>query len=228
MKKINILYTFAFLCILTMPCTKSYAAAASKNIYNSRFQKRSASFIRDKRGGEKRLRYYPERFKVTGLFKEGVTIVDVGAGNGVITQKLVEAHGKDNVYAVEPDPKHLSALTEILDADHIFSMTLQDAYESGLTDVDAMFMSKYNVPLPQKEDFWNTVVQMLNKEGTVQLTSVERERLFKTKGMESLYLRDTLERHFEKVSATLGVRILDESGREVGLYDKAKLIKPKK
>ncbi len=33
MKKINILYTFAFLCILTIACTKSYAAAAGSKFY---------------------------------------------------------------------------------------------------------------------------------------------------------------------------------------------------
>ncbi len=97
-----------------------------------------------------RLRYNPKDFKVTGLFKEGVTIVDVGAGNGVIAKKLVEAYGKDNVYAVEPNPKYLSVLTDIL------------------------------------------------------------------------------ERHFEKVYVKTMVHILDESGREMGIYDKAELLGPKK
>lgn len=140
----------------------------------------------------------------------GSKVVDVGAGDGFMTQRLRDELNCD-AHALEPCIEYKTGYNECvrrLGKDHAFKLTLQEAINTfpdifkSKFDVATVF--KYNIPGEYKEEFIKALAQIITPNGTVYITSVERDRLFfESKSGEVPYIRDILEKYFDHVKIDL-------------------------
>ena len=135
------------------------------------------------------------------FIRSGLKVLDIGAGDGRITAKLIEMVGKDNVWALEPNPKSYAQLVALLGANKRYKQkTLQEALKSDPQTFkeafDVVTVFKYNVPYSERDNFIKALSESVKQEGTVFITSVEEEKFFKVPGLERVYLIPYLERYF--------------------------------
>lgn len=131
----------------------------------------------------------------------GSRVLDVGAGDGIITEKLIAMAGKGNVIALEPDGKKIEILKkQLVDDKNVCQKTLQEAVSSELERFDIVTIFKYNVPLFERDAFLLALSRVVKPEGKIFITSVERERFVETKGHEVLYLLPHLAKYFSIIN----------------------------
>ncbi|MCF6767195.1 class I SAM-dependent methyltransferase [Thiotrichales bacterium 19S11-10] len=148
---------------------------------------------------------------------EGSKVLDVGAGSGLISEKMRDQY-KCEVYALEPCYERSSSYDQCvsrLGGDYVKKLTLQEAiiknpdmYRHGF---DVVTVFKYNVPLKERDDFLKALAQTVKPGGEVYITSVEPERFILTKDHEVVFLIDHLKNYFNDVSFS---RRDSEKGRD--------------
>lgn len=148
-------------------------------------------------------------------------VLDIGAGDGIITKKLVDMAGQNNVIALEPDDIRFKKLTSYLGISNTVKKTLQEALRdepekySGAFDVVTVF--KYNVPLAERYEFIKALSQVIKPGGRVFITSVESARFFHTNSFDDvMYLTSYLEKYFV-------IKYITQNESHLGRYDFAEL-----
>jgi len=141
-----------------------------------------------------------EEVKIDDFIPFGSTVLDVGSGDGTITQRIRDER-YCHVKALEPDINCLSQLQAKLGPGNVDALTLQDAVEKGFyqKQFDYVTVFKYNVPLAQKDSFCAVLAKAVKPKGLVIIHSVEKERLYFSKNDAHLYLLDELKKHFNDV-----------------------------
>ena len=139
----------------------------------------------------------------------GSKVLDIGAGNGEITKKLMRMAGDGNVFAIEPGIEYnLEDLSKLLDREHIFPKTLQEAIkehsEKLIQQFDVVTVFKYNIPYNQKEEFIKDLSQTIKPDGVVYITSVEYSKInLMPHHGEAPYIMDVLNGHFKNVDVEI-------------------------
>jgi len=105
------------------------------------------------------------------LFNKGSKVLDVGAGDGYMTQRLRDELGC-NAYALEPGIEvkdGYARCVERLGEAHAFNLTLHDAVtahpEDFIGQFDAITVFKYNTPGDIKHEFANGLAACLKPDG---------------------------------------------------------------
>lgn len=155
----------------------------------------------------------------------GQKVLDIGAGDGIITKKLIAMAGVNNVWALEPDLRMFSKLTEnIGSSEKIIQSTLQEAIasdpESFIGQFDVVTIFKYNVPMFEREDFFKALSKVIKMPGgKIIITSVEVPRFKLTKCFEVMYLTQSIEKYFPGRHSLSISRVETSHGR----YDLAEI-----
>ena len=138
----------------------------------------------------------------------GIKVLDVGAGDGVNAERMRNIY-KCEVYAIEPEAYSLAdgifaLCRHRLGEEKVEKLTLQEAVAKKphkyVAAFDVVTVFKYCIPLYEKESFIMALAQTIKPDGTVHITSVESQRLFKKSGPDEVfYLIDTLKKYFDDI-----------------------------
>ena len=135
-------------------------------------------------------------------FDRGAKVLDVGAGDGYMTQRLRDELGCD-AFALEPSVGGYQECVKRLGKDHAFNLTLQKAVESDpenfVGKFDALTVFRYNIAVQSKEKFAEVLAQCLTPNGRLFITSVEEERIKFNSSAEGPYIIDSLGKYFGQV-----------------------------
>ncbi|MDP3267531.1 MAG: methionine biosynthesis protein MetW [Legionella sp.] len=141
------------------------------------------------------------------LFNKGSKVLDVGAGDGYITQRLRDELGC-NAYALEPGigvKDGYAKCVERLGDAYAFNLTLHDAVtahpEDFIGQFDAITVFKYNIPGAIKHEFANDLATCLKPDGIVHTTSVEHDKLYYSPSSgKHPYIVEALCKYFSSVT----------------------------
>ena len=139
-------------------------------------------------------------------FLRNTKVLDVGAGQGVVTERMRDECGAD-VFALEPCIEYeegYDVCVKRLGEDRVYKLTAQEAIEKhpeifeGAFDVVTVF--KYNVDSVEREKFIKALALLVKPQGLVYITSVERCRLFfEANSGERPFITEMLEQYFNNV-----------------------------
>ncbi len=136
-------------------------------------------------------------------FGNNVRVLDVGAGDGTITKKMINEFGINHVCALEPGSEYdVASLRQNLPQNAcIIPKTLQDAVISEpnfASSFDVVTVFKYNISLNEKKEFIKALAETVKPSGKVFMTSVEPERFHEPSNVwdKPLYLIDDLQEYF--------------------------------
>lgn len=137
------------------------------------------------------------------LFKEGMSVLDVGGGTGDIALRMRQEY-KVTVDVLQPTDcefgvQGFNACIQKLGKNCVFDLTAQKAAEDKRFDqkYDVITVFKYNVPFGEQDDFFNALRKMLKPDGMLYVTVVDAFRLTSPYGEGSKYfLPYLIEKHF--------------------------------
>lgn len=144
------------------------------------------------------------------LIPRGSKVIDIGAGDGLMTQRLRDEL-KCEAYALEPCLEYKTGYDECvkrLGKEHSYQLTLQEAInkhpEIFKNQFDVATVFKYCIDSKDKEEFIKSLAQIIKPNGTVYITSVERDRLFfESSSGEGPYITGILQKYFGHVKIDL-------------------------
>jgi len=146
---------------------------------------------------------YSDKQKVPNFNnKDNLKVLEIGPGKGLLLDKIINIYGKDNFYGMQP--KNIEycdyniQLKEKL-GDKFIESSLEDYVElNDFIKFDIVYIYKININYNVKEKFIESLSKILNKDGIIYITSVEKERFHKRDNhMSILWLRDELEKYFK-------------------------------
>jgi 2-polyprenyl-3-methyl-5-hydroxy-6-metoxy-1,4-benzoquinol methylase len=144
----------------------------------------------------------PEKFTPPAIPK-GSKVLDVGAGNGIITEKIIDMVGKDNVWALEPSRASFEQLVALLGENPKYrQMTVQEALQSDPISYqnafDVVTVIKYCVGKAEANEFAKALAKVLKPSGELIIMAVESDWF--GSGDPALYVGDIFGRYFEQVA----------------------------
>ena len=142
--------------------------------------------------------------------KENLKVLEIGPGKGLLLDKIVNIYGKDNFYGMQPKNNEYSdynnQLKEKLGYNFIESSLEEYVELNDFIKFDIVYIYKININYNVKEKFIESLSKILNKDGIIYITSVEKERFHKKDDyMSVLWLRDEFQKYFKTEIGIEGV-----------------------
>lgn len=166
---------------------------------------------------------YSDKQKVPNFNnKENLKVLEIGPGKGLLLDKIINIYGKDNFYGMQPKNNEYHEynykLKEKLD-DKFIESSLEEYVElDDFIKFDIVYIYKININYDVKEKFIESLSKILNKDGIIYITSVEKERFHKRdEYMSVLWLKDEFQKYFK---TEIGI---EEVGNEYYGYSILKL-----
>ena len=166
---------------------------------------------------------YSDKQKVPNFNnKENLKVLEIGPGKGLLLDKISNIYGKDNFYGMQPKNNEYhefnNHLKEKLD-DKFIESSLEEYVElDDFIKFDIVYIYKININYDVKEKFIESLSKILNKDGIIYITSVEKERFHKRdEYMSVLWLKDEFQKYFK---TEIGI---EEVGNEYYGYSILKL-----
>ena len=149
--------------------------------------------------------------------KENLKVLEIGPGKGLLIDKIIDTYGKDNFYAMQPKNNEYSECNNMLKeklGDKFIESSLEDyVKKENFIKFDIIYIFKININYKVKEEFVKSLSEILNKDGIIYITSVEKERFHvKDKNYDVLWLKDEFEKYFklEKYVTNVGLEYYGE------------------
>ena len=144
--------------------------------------------------------------------KENLKVLEIGPGKGLLLDKIIDIYGKDNFYAMQPKNNEYSECNNMLKEklkDKFIEFSLEEyVKKENFIKFDIIYIFKININYKVKKEFVKSLSEILNKDGIIYITSVEKERFHvKDKNYYVLWLKDELEKYFklEKYITNVGL-----------------------
>ena len=143
---------------------------------------------------------YSDKQKVPNFNnKKNLKVLEIGPGKGLLLDKIIDIYGKDNFYAMQPKNneynEHNNMLKEKL-GDKFIESSLEEY--GDFIKFDIIYIYKININYNVKEKFIESLYKILNENGIIYITSVEKERFHvKDEKYEVLWLKDEFEKYFK-------------------------------
>ena len=156
---------------------------------------------------------YSDKQKVPNFNnKENLKVLEIGPGKGLLLDKIIDIYGKDNFYAMQPMNNEYNEYNNMLKeklGDKFIESSLEEYVKLGdFIKFDIIYIYKININYNVKEEFVKSLSKILNKDGIIYITSVEKEKFHvKDEKYEVLWLKDEFEKYFK----------LEKYVKEVGL-----------
>ena len=156
---------------------------------------------------------YSDKQKVPNFnMKENLKVIEIGPGKGLLLDKIIDIYGKDNFYAMQPMNNEYNEYNNMLKeklGDKFIESSLEEYVKLGdFIKFDIIYIYKININYNVKEEFVKSLSKILNKDGIIYITSVEKEKFHvKDEKYEVLWLKDEFEKYFK----------LEKYVKEVGL-----------
>ena len=139
-------------------------------------------------------------------------VLEIGPGKGLLLDKIIDIYGKHNFYAMQPEDNEYSEcnnkLKEKLNDKFIESSLEEYVKLDDFIKFDIVYIYKININYDVKEKFIESLSKILNKDGIIYITSVEKEKFHKKdKHLLPLWLKDEFEKYFklEKFVTNVGL-----------------------
>lgn len=126
-------------------------------------------------------------------------VLEIGPGKGLLLDKIIEIYGSDNVYGMQPINNEYSNYNDILREklkDNFIESTLEDYSKDDLIKFDIIYIFKWNISLPGTDDFIEALSKIINKNGIIYISSVERYRLYYENNKKEFYIIDKIRKYF--------------------------------
>jgi SAM-dependent methyltransferase len=111
-------------------------------------------------------------------------VLEIGPGTGPLLPKIIDIYKKENVYAIQPldaEYSHYNDTVRNLLSDNHFIEDSLENYSTKESSIkfDIVYIYKWNIPIKSVDDFINGLKIILNPDGIIYITSVEKERFHK-------------------------------------------------
>ncbi len=154
---------------------------------------------------------YSDKQKVPNFNnKENLKVLEIGPGKGLLLDKIINIYGKDNFYGMQPKNneyhEYNNKLKEKLGDKFIESSLEEYVKLDDFIKFDIVYIYKININYDVKEKFVESLSKILNKDGIIYITSVEKEKFHKKDDyMSVLWLRDEFDKYFKTEIGVQGV-----------------------
>lgn len=154
---------------------------------------------------------YSDKQKVPKFnIKENLKVLEIGPGKGLLLNKIVNIYGKDNFYGMQPKNNEYHEFNNQLKeklGDKFIESSLEEYIElDDFIKFDIVYIYKININCNVKEKFIESLSKILNKDGIIYITSVEKERFHKKDDyMSVLWLGDKFQKYFKTKIGIEGV-----------------------
>ena len=134
--------------------------------------------------------------------KGNLKVLEIGPGKGLLLDRIINIYGKDNFYGMQPKNNEYNEYNNQLKeklGDKFIEFSLEEYVElDDFIKFDIVYIYKININCNVKEKFIESLSKILNKDGIIYITSVEKERFHKYNDyMSVLWLKDELEKYFK-------------------------------
>jgi len=134
--------------------------------------------------------------------KDNLKVLEIGPGKGLLLDKIINIYGKDNFYGMQPKNNEYNEYNNQLKeklGDKFIESSLEEYVElDNYIKFDIIYIYKININCNVKEKFIESLSKILNKDGIIYITSVEKERFHKYNNyMSVLWLKDEFEKYFK-------------------------------
>lgn len=134
--------------------------------------------------------------------KDNLKVLEIGPGKGLLLDKIINIYGKDNFYGMQPKNNEYNEYNNQLKeklGDKFIEFSLEEYVElDDFIKFDIIYIYKININCNVKEKFIESLSKILNKDGIINITSVEKERFHKYDNCLSvLWLKDEFEKYFK-------------------------------
>ena len=134
--------------------------------------------------------------------KGNLKVLEIGPGKGLLLDRIINIYGKDNFYGMQPKNNEYNEYNNQLKeklGDKFIEFSLEEYVElDDFIKFDIVYIYKININCNVKEKFIESLSKILNKDGIIYITSVEKERFHKYNDyMSVLWLRDDLDKYFK-------------------------------
>ena len=143
---------------------------------------------------------YQKIIRFKDSIDKGLNILEIGPGKGLLIDKIKYIYENHNVYAMQPKNYEYSEHNNFLKnkmGDNFIEMTLQDYIKTNnFIKFDIIYIYKININFAEKELFIKSLSEIINKDGQIYITSVEKDR-FHQKSDECLWIKGEFEKYFD-------------------------------
>ena len=113
-------------------------------------------------------------------FKKEPLVLEIGSGKGELLDKIIQIYGLKNFYSMQPKNNEYSEHNDFLKKkleSNFLEYKLEDYVKlNNFNKYDIIYIFKWNISFHETEEFLKSLKKILNKEGIIYITSVEKER----------------------------------------------------